>query len=85
MSRADPWYNPVVVVLLVPACLLGLVALLWLADALERRAPGFFVRFALRSRAPAEVTEQVVAAEMAGVLRVNGLDTPGPERVRVSA
>jgi hypothetical protein len=71
-------------VLLVPAGLLALVALLWLAESLERRTPALFVRFALRSRAPEEVTEQVVASELAAVLRVNGLDTPAPERVEVS-
>jgi hypothetical protein len=74
-----------VVVLLVPAGLLALMTLLWVADSLERRAPGFFVRFALRSRATAEVTERVVAAEMAAVLRMNGLDTPAPEPVQATA
>ena len=73
------------VVLLVPAGLLALVALLWLADGLERRTPRFFVRFALRSRASAEVTERVVAAEMAAILQVNGLDTPAPEPVSTPA
>jgi hypothetical protein len=72
-----------VVVLLVPAGLLALVALLWLAETLERRTPTFFVRFALRSRASNEVTEKAVAAELAPLLRMNGLDTPAPEPVRV--
>lgn len=69
------------VVVLVPAGLLVLVSLLWVADALERREPAFFIRFALRSRASAEVTEQAVAAELAPLLRVNGLDSPAPEAV----
>ena len=82
MPRGTPWYNSPVAMLLVPAGLLALVALLWLAEALERRTPTFFVRFALRSRASDEVTERVVAAELAPLLRVNGLDTPAPEAVR---
>jgi hypothetical protein len=63
-----------VVVLLVPACLLALAALLWLADLLERRAPALFVRFVLRNRATDEVTERAVAAELAPLLAANGLD-----------
>ena len=69
------------VVLLVPACLLALVGLLWVAESLERRTPALFIRFALRSKATSEVTERVVAAELAPLLRVNGLDTPAPEGV----
>ena len=70
------------VVLLVPACLLALVGLLWLAESLERRTPALFIRFALRSRATHEVTERAVAAELAPLLRASGLDTPAPEAVK---
>lgn len=68
-------------VLLVPACLLALVGLLWVAERLERRTPELFIRFALRSRATDEVTEKAVAAELAPLLRVYGLDSPAPETV----
>ena len=70
-----------VVVLLVPACLLALAALLWAADLLERRAPAVFVRLVLRTRAPDEVTERTVAAELAPLLTANGLDGRPAEAV----
>ena len=72
-------------VLLVPLCLLAVVGLLWFAERLERRTPELFIRFALRSKATDEVTEKAVAAELAPLLRVNGLDTPAPEAVKAPA
>ena len=61
--------------LLVPMCLAVLLAILMLADSLERRSPRVLVRFTLRSPASPETAEHVISSELARVLRANGLDS----------
>ena len=61
--------------LLVPMCLAILLAILILADSLERMSPRVLVRFTLRSQASPDTAEHVISAELARVLRANGLDS----------
>jgi hypothetical protein len=62
-----------VTVLLVPAALLALVAILWLATSLETRRVQVLVRLTVRSKDTSpELAEALVAAELAPVLQRNG-------------
>ena len=58
----------------VPLALFSICALLWLATALEARRVRVLVRLTVRSRAATpELAEALVAAELAPVLKRNGL------------
>jgi hypothetical protein len=58
----------------VPLALLSICALLWLATSLETRRVQVLVRLTVRSRATSpELAEALVAAELAPVLKRNGL------------
>ena len=63
-----------VMLVTVPLALLAICGLLVLASHLEQQRTQVLVRMAVRSRKTApEVTEAVIATELASVLAVNGL------------
>jgi hypothetical protein len=66
-------------VLLVPATFLVLALVLVVAEALERRASVFLVRSSLRSPVSYELTEAIVAADLAPHLEAAGLSRPWAE------
>lgn len=60
--------------LAVPLALMAICGLLFLASHLERQRTQVLVRMAVRSKKTApEVTEAVIASELASVLAINGL------------
>lgn len=60
-------------VLLVPATIGLILALLVVADGLERRSSVFLVRSSLRSPVSCELTEAIIAANLAPRLEAAGL------------
>ena len=63
-----------VMLVAVPLALMAMAGLLFLASHLEQQRTQVLVRMAVRSKGTApEVTEAVIATELASVLAVNGL------------
>ena len=63
-----------VMLLAVPLALMAICGLLFLASHLEQQRTQVLVRMAVRSKKTApEVTEAVIASELASVLAINGL------------